>query len=260
MASDEGLNLSFQKVGDLLIKCKLLNKKPDEPSNKLNNALTKVNTNRRNFSDFFETLNEYIDRMEKLRRLGYSLEQSFFDKINLKSKQIRRSIEDLKDKVKSVEKKMKKWENKLKSVDQASHEHFELNSLFGLNFYYLNGENLRHYLSYFTREADLVRSSLTLPCQANSIEKVDKLLDQTSRFHPQPVPARANSRSALVSFYRFKDTDNLFDLILRVFEPPNPNHKQFSMSESFLYFKRNQLLICSEFTSSLEVESARRSE
>ena len=229
------------------------NSKDSASENEDNNKRTQNNRNKKFFSDFFTELNRFLQKIKSLEDLGFKLPDKFFNNIILKNSDKSNVENNLETEINNVEKELVKWRAKLNKINKQSVDGYELNSLFGKNFIYLNEKNFKHYLLYFmTREEfDKLENHLILNENMTSSNKVDNLIqlnESMNNYSIQPVKNK-------IEYYEYTWGDNVYDVMLQILKPISCNNKEFSNLESQIFFRRNQILLCTKHTKPIELES-----
>lgn len=244
--------MSLQKINDLITKCKLL-KNSNLQNKKDKKNLETIYENRKNFTEFFQTLKICLKKLIELRQKGYEWNQQMDSiKIGLDYKSEKNNLEE---KIKEIDNDSNKWNKKLFQIKKISTQKFELNSLFGLNFIRLNEKNYLHYLSFFMDSEKLDQASeLNITENSNSKNKVHELL-RLGDFEQSFDKVDKNINKKQIMYFTCKEKTNKYEIILKILQEKKLNCQEREYGKSNIFFKKNQILFCSKYTSLLELQS-----
>jgi hypothetical protein len=253
------INISQQKINDLVIKCQLLKesyKKNFEESNfKTKDKNEDVNKNREYFIELFQKINKYQKELNKIQMLGMKIEKELdIGKINGTPDTYILKIED---KLKALQTQSVKWNKQLEKLENNSSEEMELHSLYGLNLLYINDNNWQHYLSYFLN-VELYAEKISMESQ-NSIGSMEKIkwINELSKILPhQKSKSSKHEIFKSPEMYAYGDKENVYEIMLKIlFAFCHDDEVKYSSFKTNLLFKKNKILLCSEATSKAEIQS-----
>jgi hypothetical protein len=255
----------FQYIKDLLTKIELLDRSKDKDSNdekpkdhNYEKSQVENNKNRSAFKEFFKNLNKLLDLIKELENLGKNIPDEIRQNIILSESDKENKIKNLKENIKKVEKMFESWNKKLLEFNNKSEDGYELHSLYGKNIFYLDSTNLRHYLSYFMTHREIEKNSIEesshLYDYDSSEQKVDKLIQN----HKDLKNNHSNycNKNPIINIYEYEEWENEYEIVLRLLKPILECENEDTLNiESHIFFRRNQILLCSNNTTKDEIES-----
>lgn len=251
---------SFDEVQDILTKAILMRKKASrDPGSSTTKDMRRREAQRNEFIRLLEMIFSNIDCFARLRKSGCDDRKFFQAPIQLGGIDMADLMETVTREFNRLSRLDKRWTKRLRDVDKNSSCFFELNSLFGQNYLRIEADNCQHYLRYLfgAREVDV--SEHAHLDWSSSLKKIESLTGLKKIFD-QKLSGRESKLTQMsppVEFFRYKSSDNLFELVLRRLAQDDAKPGSL-FSANFVI--PNQILLSTRSLAFEELDSKPRSE